>query len=783
MKPSEQTERFCSVLFADPTGALDGYYGVVWSSHNRVTRWPQAEPAATAAAIREADSARGALATYLGMAPCPTPGRQDKRAGNDQVGALVAVWVDIDFAGPAHDKPGLPRTEADARRILGSVGLAPTMVWHTGHGMQAVWCLAEPWVFEPGSAEAGQAASLVRDWVLTLAVHAHRLGRWPLDRVHDLARVLRAPGTINRKITGDHRPVRLLEINDAARYGVDDLLERLIERTYLDQFTGMTSRAAPGEGAGAVDLPAVWALVNSRDYRERDYEPEWVTGLIESGVLSEGDTLIRVFREGHSSGDPSSRDASLARCLANVRHDGDRVFDERDAVEIIMCSRLRDGVKLEKVDPARRQDYVVRTVDKVFGEADADYVRRETERTEMAAAAVAALAAQDAAAARCPLPEGVTRQEPGTPPGQSPHILRGMGAEIMRENAAHSDAVVPDPEDDASPVPGDLPAGDRDGGEHKEGAQVHGPAQPQVSSGERGVHDTAYSDLEQVVLRPMVSPWGTRTESQHRELTALSASLLGPYAEFAQIWRCQYRGRGAKQERRCLVRIDGAHRWPGVPPESYVAGTLLASGWYPAGAFNTVGGWIRALRQDCMLITQPVSAEEFTGRFGDTLVRIWEPDTSGGSLASVTREAIVSYLLDYPPTPEWVEATAQGVPFIVQDAPRWSVSTRFTVLLRWNALARHVRTHFAVNVTPAIAAEMAELAGAPATPTITQDGQWRMVRRDYLGDAVWSVVLHGGQVAELRREDRHGLHVVGALPEEQVDGLGGVHRGAPGGAQ
>lgn len=827
MNPAEQAARFCSVLFAGLTGLSADVYTHVWSSHNQLTRWLSAhQPAATAEAVRAADSARGAAGTYIGMGLTATAGLPN-RAGrrqrperqrplNDEVCGIVCVWVDIDLAGPAHGKAGLPPTRDEALRILAAIGLAPTMVWSTGHGIQAVWCLAEALLFTPGTPEAAAAARLVRDWNLTLAMHAHRLGRYVIDSTHDLARVLRAPGSTNRKIEGDHRPVELIEVDENARYDVDDLLGHTADPHYLARFGSATART-DGKGAASVDLPAVWAMVNSAEYRERRHEPEWLTGMVDAEVLSERDTLVKVFRSGHESGDLSSRDASLVRCLADMRdpESGGHLFDERDAVELVMCAGLRDRDPERagrKLDPARRTSYVIITVDKFWGESD----RALAAKAALVEDAGAALAAQEAAA-RSPAPLPVLT-EPSTSPHEPAHVLREMGGAMVRDLADVSAAVVPD--DDADVDDGDdLDVDGDDESSWDERAddpdQVHDdphdPTQPQVNPPPSAPHTAAAgapadveglsADVERPsadvpapdarpatdggVLRPMPSPWGTRTESQHRELTSLSVSLLGPYAEWVQIWRLHYRGKGAKQERRVLLRIAEAFNgWLGQPPEGYVPGQLLASGWYPAGAFNTLGGWIRALRQDCLIVTEPMTNEQFNLRFSDTLVRMWEPDTSGGSLANTTREAITSYLLDYAPTPEWVEATAQGTPFIVQSAPRWSLDARFTVLVRWTSLARHVRAHFAVNVTPSIAAEMAELSGSRLVPTVTQDGQWRAIRREYLGDAAWAAILHGGALAETRREDRHGMRVVGELPAERhVDGLGGPHRSAPGSGQ
>jgi len=49
--------------------------------------------------------------------------------------------------------------------------------------------------------------------------------RYTLDSVHDLARLMRVPGTSNRKVRQDHRPVTILEPRDGTviRYALAEL--------------------------------------------------------------------------------------------------------------------------------------------------------------------------------------------------------------------------------------------------------------------------------------------------------------------------------------------------------------------------------------------------------------------------------------------------------------------------------------------------------------------------------------------------------------------------------
>jgi hypothetical protein len=72
----------------------------------------------------------------------------------------------------------------------------PTILVHTGHGLQAWWLFHEPWIFEDGEREEAQA--MIRGWQSHMARLAGDRG-WVVDATHDLARLMRLPGTVNNK--------------------------------------------------------------------------------------------------------------------------------------------------------------------------------------------------------------------------------------------------------------------------------------------------------------------------------------------------------------------------------------------------------------------------------------------------------------------------------------------------------------------------------------------------------------------------------------------------------
>jgi hypothetical protein len=144
-----------------------------------------------------------------------------RRCESSQIAAQCAFIADIDVFGPAHKSELLPPTFDDARLIL-PPKMQPTILIDSGHGLQAWWLLKEPVVFGSGEARA-HSQFLAIQWHRAMERRAAEKG-WKLDAVHDLARVLRVPGTINRKDGVPDAEARILEITDT-RYDLCDIEE------------------------------------------------------------------------------------------------------------------------------------------------------------------------------------------------------------------------------------------------------------------------------------------------------------------------------------------------------------------------------------------------------------------------------------------------------------------------------------------------------------------------------------------------------------------------------
>ncbi len=186
-------KEFLSLLFGH--SSLGGLYLAVWDKQTKAThafQLPDIESAANDAVARAE-----AADVYFGVCPYVKvePG---SRGDASQAGALVGVWLDVDVKDPtAHKADNIPETREQAFDLIYEMPRPPTVVVSSGYGLQAWWTFREPFLIRT-EAQRLEAAAASSGWVTLANRRAAKRG-WKLDPVGDLARVLRLPGTFNRK--------------------------------------------------------------------------------------------------------------------------------------------------------------------------------------------------------------------------------------------------------------------------------------------------------------------------------------------------------------------------------------------------------------------------------------------------------------------------------------------------------------------------------------------------------------------------------------------------------
>jgi energy-coupling factor transporter ATP-binding protein EcfA2 len=172
----------------------------------------------------------------------------------------------------------------------------------SGHGFQVWWLFREPWILESVE-ERERAAALLRRFQATMRAHAAIRG-WVIDSTYDLARVLRPPGTINRKPGLLPIPVTLERIEPDRRYDPIDFEPYLIAE---DNGSSENTAVPPGSKWTKEQIEARRAAISDTEI------------LRIARNAANGDKFRSLFDRGDTSehgGDDSDADAALVAMLA-----------------------------------------------------------------------------------------------------------------------------------------------------------------------------------------------------------------------------------------------------------------------------------------------------------------------------------------------------------------------------------------------------------------------------------------------------------------------------------
>jgi hypothetical protein len=188
-------------------------YILIWTLQDKRSHW--CRDVDQAAAVVESC---GAIDIYIGAGLSPEDFGAHQRCPADRIAGIAALWADFDLLSDAHPKKALPTTLTDALSVI-PTQLPPTITVATGNGGHAWWVLKEPLIFESDEERAHAAAVLYR-WHTMLRFNAANRG-WAFDRLADLPRVMRIPGTRNYKDPQSPKPVEVYELSDR-RYNLSD---------------------------------------------------------------------------------------------------------------------------------------------------------------------------------------------------------------------------------------------------------------------------------------------------------------------------------------------------------------------------------------------------------------------------------------------------------------------------------------------------------------------------------------------------------------------------------
>lgn len=245
----------------------------------------------------------------------------DVRAPATDIRWLPGFWADVDFDGETdHKKHGLPSRQRVEDVLLGEgAEYPPTLVVHSGGGLHLYWLFDEP--LEVNDAES--VAGLSWGWQEYVR---QQLGA-SMDSTHDLARVLRVPGTWNNK-TRPSSQARLVT-SDGPRWDFEDIAE--VARRYP-----YTKREVAQVGALVLDPNAVARTEDIMVLMANDPE------------------FSRVWNMRKKDWTPSHYDMGIASRLAHVG------WGDQDIVNALISWR-----RVNNIEPKLRLDYYQTTLGKV----------------------------------------------------------------------------------------------------------------------------------------------------------------------------------------------------------------------------------------------------------------------------------------------------------------------------------------------------------------------------------------------------------------------------------
>lgn len=314
----------------------DDQWGYVWTLDGRKrkrTHWFQFQDGIEPV-LELAASMGEAADVYFGVATAATHRGENSRVLSSETSGIYGLWADIDWDdSTTHKKLNLPPTKEAALEILTMVGVPPTIVVDSGHGLHAWWVFGDFWLFENDS-DREAAQSLEQRWQDTIAVRAAQRG-WVIDRTFDLARVLRLPGTMNHKDPTNTKPVTILSMGSTV--SPSDFEDYLVAPEEISKL-GLSAARTYVVGEFKLD-PAAEPPRGKVDALRANHDTFGIT--------------VDRKRGDFSDQSPSSYDLALANIAASAG------WSDQEIVDLLISVRRTHGDDLKL-----RQDYYSRTIRK-----------------------------------------------------------------------------------------------------------------------------------------------------------------------------------------------------------------------------------------------------------------------------------------------------------------------------------------------------------------------------------------------------------------------------------
>lgn len=189
-----QVRAWLSTLYADTCGFINIVSTDNWAGRS----FQDVDQAVSYVKYLDHQQVKG---IYARATTLKSPLSSKERGGVDHTSEFVGFWADMDVQGPGHktSKP-LPADFADVTAIIEAAGLPVPTEWiSSGGGFYPWWLLHQPATAE-STLELIALSDLSAKLQRVIELASEKLGFSYGAGVGDLSRVLRIPGTVNRKV-------------------------------------------------------------------------------------------------------------------------------------------------------------------------------------------------------------------------------------------------------------------------------------------------------------------------------------------------------------------------------------------------------------------------------------------------------------------------------------------------------------------------------------------------------------------------------------------------------
>jgi len=288
---------FLTALYGDAEGYL-----TIWTPDKR-THWFKLPEA-----LRDAANFTAPRDVYfgVGLGSRMTEGRLK----SEDITTIPGLWMDVDLAGPAHKQTNLPASLTDCYPLF---PVDPTIVVSSGAGIHCYWCFKEP--LEITDATRQQAQLLLTGFQSTIRNAAAAKG-WKLDSTHDLARILRLPGTLNYK-SDPPRPVTIIS-HDGPRYNLDDLEQFAAEPTQAPDKRPTKFTRNSGDGPAQAVIDGCVFVQACMDHAAELSEPQWLAMISNVARCSDGPDMCHELSKPYPGYSFEETEAKIAHALNDL---------------------------------------------------------------------------------------------------------------------------------------------------------------------------------------------------------------------------------------------------------------------------------------------------------------------------------------------------------------------------------------------------------------------------------------------------------------------------------